>query len=234
MTGQPRKHRTLAEPTPHPGRQPIPYKMKLTKLTHLLVVVAVMAFASTGCKHKKPGTTDLGKIPGKTGTMPTPGPGGTLGSGGGLGSESTTSTPIIQDPSKTGGIAQGPGHFGWPENAEIFKSDTVYFAFDSSVVNDGEKSKVAAVADYLKANAADAVRIAGHCDERGTEEYNRALGERRALALREELVRLGLDATRVDTVSFGKDRPAVDGHNEAAWKMNRRGEFILLTPPAAQ
>jgi peptidoglycan-associated lipoprotein len=107
----------------------------------------------------------------------------------------------------------------------------VYFDYDSSVIKPSEKSKVAAVADYLKSNSANAVKIEGHCDERGTEEYNRSLGERRALALREELVGLGTDAARVDTISYGKDRPASPGHDEAAWKMNRRGGFIVLTPP---
>jgi peptidoglycan-associated lipoprotein len=75
------------------------------------------------------------------------------------------------------------------------------------------------------------VEVDGHCDERGTEEYNRALGERRALALREELISLGVDPNRIDTVSYGKDRPAETGHDEAAWRKNRRGEFLLETPP---
>ena len=90
---------------------------------------------------------------------------------------------------------------------------------------------MAAVADYLKANSAKAVRVEGNCDERGTEEYNRSLGERRALAVREELIRLGIDPTRVDTISYGKDRPADPGHDEAAWSKNRRDDFIVLTKP---
>ena len=94
-----------------------------------------------------------------------------------------------------------------------------------------EKPKVAAVADYLKANAGKAVRVEGNCDERGTEEYNRSLGERRALAVREELIRLGIDPTEVDTISYGKDRPVDPGHDESAWKQNRRDDFIVLTKP---
>ena len=90
---------------------------------------------------------------------------------------------------------------------------------------------MAAVADYLKANSGKAVRVEGNCDERGTEEYNRSLGERRALAVREELIRLGIDPTRVDTISYGKDRPAAPGHDESAWKQNRRDDFIILSPP---
>jgi peptidoglycan-associated lipoprotein len=125
-----------------------------------------------------------------------------------------------------------PGsHQGWPEDALALKSETVLFDFDSSVVKASEKLKVAAVAEYLKANAANAVRVEGNCDERGTEEYNRSLGERRALAVREELVRLGIDPTRVDTISYGKDKPADPGHDESAWKQNRRDDFIVLSPP---
>ena len=122
---------------------------------------------------------------------------------------------------------------GWTPNADIFKNDTVLFDFDSSAIKASEQAKIARVADYLKANNAPrtAVRIEGHCDERGTEEYNRALGERRAIAVREELLRAGIDEKRVDTVSFGEDRPAVQGHDESAYRQNRRGVFILLTEP---
>ena len=95
----------------------------------------------------------------------------------------------------------------------------------------GEKSKVAAVADYLKANSSAAVKIEGHCDERGTDEYNRALGERRALAVREELVGLGIDPSRADTISFGRNRPIDTGHSDASHAKNRRAAFVLLTPP---
>jgi peptidoglycan-associated lipoprotein len=122
-------------------------------------------------------------------------------------------------------------HDHWIRDTETLKSDTVYFDFDSSVLKTAEKPKVSAVADYLKANSAAAVKVEGNCDERGTEEYNRSLGERRALAVREELIRLGVDPTRVDTISYGKDKPAVPGHDEAAWKQNRRDDFVVLTPP---
>ena len=71
----------------------------------------------------------------------------------------------------------------------------------------------------------------GHCDERGTEEYNRSLGQRRASAIRDALVGLGITPDRVDTLSYGEDRPAVQGQNEGAYAKNRRAEFIVLTPP---
>lgn len=123
------------------------------------------------------------------------------------------------------------GHPNWPADRETLRAQTVYFDYDKSSVKTGEDAKVTAVADYLRSNPGNAVLIEGHCDERGTEEYNRSLGERRALAVREVLIRLGIDAGRLDTVTYGKDRPAELGHNEAAWSKNRRDEFIVLTPP---
>jgi peptidoglycan-associated lipoprotein len=109
---------------------------------------------------------------------------------------------------------------------------TVHFAFDSAVVKKGEQSNVSAVASALAASASDKLLIEGHCDERGTEEYNRSLGERRALALREALAKAGVSPDRVRTLSYGKDKPADPGHDESAWSKNRRGEFILLHPKA--
>ena len=107
----------------------------------------------------------------------------------------------------------------------------MFFAYDSSVIRASEKSKIAKVADYLKSNAGHALEVGGHCDERGTEEYNRSLGERRALAARDELIRLGVDGSKIVTKSFGKDRPIEPLHSESAWSKNRRDEFVLLSPP---
>jgi peptidoglycan-associated lipoprotein len=122
-------------------------------------------------------------------------------------------------------------HKGWIRDPDKFKAQTVHFDLDSTVLKSSEKAKVAVVADYLKANATEAVEVGGHCDERGTEEYNRSLGERRALAVREDLVGLGIAPDRIDTISYGEDKPVATGHDESAWRQNRRGEFILLTPP---
>jgi peptidoglycan-associated lipoprotein len=106
----------------------------------------------------------------------------------------------------------------------------VYFAFDSAAVRKSEKSNLEAVATALSADRSAKLLIEGHCDERGTEEYNRSLGERRALALRGALAKIGVDPSRIRTISYGKDKPAVDGHDESAWSKNRRGEFVLLHP----
>ena len=94
-----------------------------------------------------------------------------------------------------------------------------------------EASKIDQVAATFKTKGSDFdLLIEGHCDERGTEEYNRSLGERRALALREILIQSGVDGKRIFTRSFGKDQPAIVSHDESAWSKNRRGEFILVLP----
>jgi peptidoglycan-associated lipoprotein len=197
--------------------------MKLNKFTNLLVVGLVLCMAATGCRKKPVNVTQLPyPYTGKPSDM---GPGGAIKPAEPMGSEpgaiGTTGTP--SNPASL--------HERWIEDPQALKAETVYFDYDSSVLKASEKPKVAAVADYLKANPTKAVRVEGNCDERGTEEYNRALGERRALAVREELIRLGIDPTRVDTISYGKDRPVAMGHDEAAWKQNRRDDFVVLSPP---
>src|SRR5579864_3858226 len=193
--------------------------MKLTDLNKLLVLGLIVTVAATGCR-KRPGS--ITRLPGHVGTtVSEPPPGPIL----------TDTNPQVKTDTTGGGFPQDRTHDNWTKDHDTFKSDTVHFDFDSSTVKPGESSKVSAVADYLKGNQSTAVEIEGHCDERGTEEYNRSLGERRALALREQLVSLGVDPNKIDTISYGKDRPADPGHDESAWKQNRRGEFLLETPP---
>jgi peptidoglycan-associated lipoprotein len=107
-------------------------------------------------------------------------------------------------------------------------SDTVYFQFDKSTVDSSERGKLEAVAEWYKANPGHALFLAGHADKRGTPEYNRALGERRAEAVREFLVGLGLPQSQLYTNSYGSDRPAVDGDTEEAYAKNRRVEIGVV------
>jgi peptidoglycan-associated lipoprotein len=197
--------------------------MKLNRSVQTLGLALALTISSLACKSHQYGVT---KLPdgGKSGSgIADPGPGGKIGDGG----LNSGQTPGSFD---TTGIPASNNHQGWPEDRETLKADTVHFDYDSTVIKAGEQPKVAAVADYLKGSSANAVKIEGHCDERGTEEYNRALGERRAIALREELARLGIDPSRIDTISFGRDRPVDKGRSDSAHAKNRRGEFIVLTP----
>lgn len=183
--------------------------MKLFKSANLLVLGIALSLVASGCKHKAPTVTPL---PGNSGLNGENGPGsaGTL-------------------PSEMGG---GPtANFNPDDMAQdrsAFAADIVYFDYDSSTIKPSEESKVSAVASALKSDTAAKLLIEGNADERGTDEYNRALGERRALAAREALVADGVEADRIATRSYGRDRPADSGHNEAAWRKNRRDEFVLL------
>jgi peptidoglycan-associated lipoprotein len=197
--------------------------MKLLKLTDWLLIGLMVTVAAAGCR-KNP--ESMQNIPGRTERPP---------------EDLAKAKPIEGEPAqpteqvKRESLPQvdPDQRKDWPRDRTALAPYTAHFAYDSSVVQANDKPNVAAVADYLKAHSLTAVEIEGHCDERGTEEYNRALGERRALALREELIGLGIDYKRIDTTSYGEDRPVATGHDESAWKQNRRGEFVLETPPSA-
>ena len=103
----------------------------------------------------------------------------------------------------------------------------VQFAYDSSSVASDQQSKVASVADAVKASGKTVI-VAGFTDERGTEEYNRSLGEKRALSVREALIAKGLNAKNIQTVTFGKEMPVDPASNHAAWAKNRRAEFGIV------
>jgi peptidoglycan-associated lipoprotein len=105
--------------------------------------------------------------------------------------------------------------------------NTVYFGFDSSELASEAQVILDRQAAFLNVNPTMVVIIEGHADERGTREYNLALGDRRAVAVRDYLLAKGLNAARVRTVSYGKERPAVSGSNEGSWEFNRRAATVL-------
>ena len=102
---------------------------------------------------------------------------------------------------------------------------TIYFAYDKSELRPAAKSDLKYNAEVMRQHPGARLFVEGHCDERGTNEYNLALGERRARAAKSYLVDLGVPASRVATASYGEERPVVKGHNEQAWAKNRRDEF---------
>ena len=104
----------------------------------------------------------------------------------------------------------------------------VYFGFDSTVVPQGELDKIDAVTRHLQDKTDRVVVVEGNCDERGSSEYNMSLGENRAIIIRNYLVQNGIAADRIQTRSYGAEKPAVDGHDESAWAKNRRGEFAIF------
>jgi peptidoglycan-associated lipoprotein len=104
---------------------------------------------------------------------------------------------------------------------------TVYFDFDRFTIRDDMKSILEKDALWLKGNTGVNVQIQGYCDERGSDEYNVALGERRAQSIREYLINYGISQSRISTISYGEERPVDPGHTEEAWAKNRRGELVI-------
>ena len=109
-----------------------------------------------------------------------------------------------------------------PKTALIKVGDRVLFGYDSSELDDDDRSTLDNQAKFLNQNPSLKVTIEGHCDERGTREYNLALGEKRASAVKDYLISVGINSERISVVSYGKERPQVLGSNKAAWSMNRR------------
>ncbi|MDO9541732.1 MAG: OmpA family protein [Kiritimatiellia bacterium] len=106
--------------------------------------------------------------------------------------------------------------------------DAVMFDYDSAQIQESERPKIEAVADYLNKNTGVGVILEGHCDERGSAEYNLALGERRALAARAYLIGLGIDGENIQTKSYGEEQPVNPGHDESAWRLNRKSDFVFF------
>ena len=189
-----------------------------------LVLAALMAATSAGCKTKPKNITP---IPGGNSSV--------AGSGSLLGRDSSGTVNgggdvVTVDQSGNIGLSDLDEFENMLMDRDALAAQTVYFEVDRSEIHPDDLGKVEAVAGILAQDAQNKVLIEGHCDERGTEEYNRALGERRALSVRDALSGLGVSADRVRTMSFGEDRPADPGLNDAAYSRNRRGEFVLLKP----
>ena len=191
------------------------------KLIYPLAFALAITLATTGCHNHKVGKTT--PLPGQPqpvvgedknpSTLPPPG---------------NTMNP---DNNVSGiPVANADTFDNMTEDRAALAAYTIHFAYDSAAIKSSEHVSLQSVASALSSDANAKLLIEGNCDERGTEEYNRSLGERRALAAREALAKLGIDPSRVRTISFGKDKPMDTGHDEAAWKANRRDDFVLLHP----
>jgi peptidoglycan-associated lipoprotein len=171
----------------------------------LVLVVLSLAFMATACKKKPP------KIePPTTGQEQ-------MGTGG-VGEQEPK--PVV--PGTESGLTE-------MTIDEITRQlQPVFFDFDKSDIREDQISALQNNANVLKNNASANVLIEGHCDERGTVEYNLALGDRRAKAARDYLVSLGIAENRMNVISYGKSRPFAEGHNEDAWRLNRRAQFVAV------
>lgn len=184
------------------------YKMNPLRLVLLVVLAALLA---TGCAKK-----------------PAPSP---EAAGMGMGMEQPTVTEMPSE--EVAGVQEGTmTETGVSEEAAATTAlpelQRIFFDFDQYVLTDEARQILADNAAYLKANSGAEVKIEGHCDERGSDEYNLALGERRALAAKNYLVSLGISPDRLSIISYGEEMPLDPGHTEAAWAKNRRAEFKVV------
>jgi peptidoglycan-associated lipoprotein len=195
------------------------------------LLVAAVVF--TGCA-KRPATTQAA-APAPTGAAGTTGAGaGTGGSGGGGSQQAQPGTQPGSDGSTTGsggsGGSQTPGTTARPDvktfAAEANLAD-VFFDFDKYDIRQMDAKTLEGNAQWLKSNPNHLVLIEGHCDERGTNEYNLALGERRAKSTMNYLVSQGVQANRITIISYGEERPACMEKTEQCWAKNRRAHFLV-------
>ena len=137
---------------------------------------------------------------------------------------SPSQAQLQEPPAKGAPSAAAPGMRAAGEGGPL---KDIFFDFDKSNIRDDAKGNLSEDAQWLRANPKAQITIEGHCDERGTAEYNLGLGERRAKAAKDYLVAAGIDAKRIKMISYGKERPFVLGHDESAWKWNRRAHFVV-------
>lgn len=185
--------------------------MQLFRLALVLVGVAALA----ACQ----GTSTVGTMgePQPPGSASSSDPAST--SGAGDDSVTGTDTTIAAD-------ASGSPQHPLDDPAGVLATRTIYFEFDSSEVPAAERSTIEAHARYLSEHSGASITLEGHADERGSREYNIALGEQRAGAVRQLMTLLGAATPQIRAVSYGEERPAAVGHDESAWRLNRRVEIV--------
>ena len=142
-------------------------------------------------------------------------------------SASTSSSSGTSGSSSSSAASSSAGGVDSVEDKLAAVGNTVYFGYDSAVLDGNSQATLYRQAAFLKGNPSLTVTIEGHCDERGTREYNLALGERRAAAARDYLLAQGVDPARIRVISYGKERPVAAGSNETSWSKNRRAATVL-------
>jgi peptidoglycan-associated lipoprotein len=183
-----------------------------TKRIGIMLVLCCGLFAVVGCSSKKQVVKeDETLAQNQPVQAPTEAPPAE-----GLKEQSVTKEPVVkEEPVKE-------------TSSVIMPFETIHFDYDSYVLSQDARDSLDMNAKWLKVNTAQKVRLEGNCDERGSDEYNLALGEKRAKAAFNYLVTLGIPEERLSTVSYGKEKPADPGHTEEAWAKNRRVDFVIV------
>ena len=188
--------------------------MKVVKL--LVLPVLATALIMTGCANRKPAAdVQVGQNPNQSGSLPS------------VNTEGLSEDAALNAQNLAGASAKGVT----AANKAFLAKRVVHFNYDSSDLSNEDYQTLQGHAQYLVANANSKVALTGHTDERGTREYNMALGERRAKAVESFLITNGVAATQLEAVSYGKEMPVDAGHDENAWKENRRVELNYEAVP---
>lgn len=189
---------------------------KTFRLIMFMVIAFCLAFNVSGCSKKKVSDEEMGV--GVEDTAPKPGE---------PGYEKIYEEGMAKDESLDAQAMQGKAH-------DVLEGRTsapllpIYFDFDKSNIKAEQRDRLEKNAAMLKQNQSTRVRIEGNCDERGTNEYNMALGERRAQSAKKYLVNLGIHKDRMHTISYGEEKPLLHGHDEYSWAQNRRDDFVIV------
>ncbi len=188
------------------------------------VGLLVGTLALIGCA-KNP---EIGKgSPGSVGPGATAGAGSTAPGGAAAPGSQPGDIPVTRPTPPTETPVQPAAPAGAAAAAMVSPLKDVFFEYDAAVISADQQAALNENARWLKANMKVKILVEGHCDERGTAEYNLALGDRRAKSVRDYLVLAGIATERIATISYGKERPFVPGHDESAWKQNRRAHFSV-------
>ncbi|MEC8129708.1 MAG: peptidoglycan-associated lipoprotein Pal [Pseudomonadota bacterium] len=194
-------------------------------MLHRLIALVAVAFFIAACETASQTTTDSSGESSSSTAASSASTSSSSGSSGSSGSSSSSS-------SSSGGSASSSSSSGITDKASAEDAlaaigNTVFFDYDSSALSADAEGTLMRQAAFLNANPALTVTLEGHCDERGTREYNLALGERRGSAARDFLLAQGVDSARIRVVSYGKERPAAAGSNESSWAKNRRAATVI-------
>ena len=189
-------------------------------MLHRLIALVAVAFFVAACETASQTATDSA---GESSASTSSSTASTSSSSGSSGSSSGSSSSSSSASSSGSAAAASTS----AEDALAAIGNTVYFDYDSSALSGNAQGTLLRQAGFLNANPALTITIEGHCDERGTREYNLALGERRASAARDFLLAQGVDQARIKVISYGKERPVASGSTETSWSKNRRAATVL-------
>ena len=195
-----------------------------------LIALAAVAFFVAACETASQTSTDsAGESSSSTASSSasTSSNSGSSGSSSSTSSSNSSNSSSSSSSSSSGAASSSSGGVDSAADKLAAVGNTVYFGYDSAVLDGNSQATLFRQAAFLKGNPSLTVTIEGHCDERGTREYNLALGERRAVAARDYLLAQGVDPARIRVISYGKERPVAAGSNETSWSKNRRAATVL-------